>query len=161
MKSRFAGNDQNILCALGNVVLNSNATDEHYQLVASHYKLNSDLLKTEKEMYTKFVTDHTHISRDITASDIVESLYKNDLHNMLPIFNKVASVLASIPVTSCSAERSFSGLRRIKNYLRNTMGQTRLSSLALLNIERKYANISFHNNGMTLAPNNNQLQLTR
>ena len=28
------------------------------------------------------------------------------------------------------------------NFLRSTMGQTRLNSLALLNIERKYANMA-------------------
>lgn len=41
-----------------------------------------------------------------------------------------------MPVTSASAERSFSKLKLIKNYLRSTISQDRLSSLALLNIER-------------------------
>ena len=36
-------------------------------------------------------------------------------------------------VASC--ERSFSKLKQIKNYLRSTMGQSRLSDLALLSIE--------------------------
>lgn len=44
-----------------------------------------------------------------------------------------------MPVTSCSAERSFSCLRRIKSYTRNTMGQDRLSSLAICSIERDIA----------------------
>ena len=35
----------------------------------------------------------------------------------------VVLILAVIPATSCSAERSFSALRRLKTYLRNTMGQ--------------------------------------
>ena len=48
--------------------------------------------------------------------------------------------LEVIPATSCSAERSFSSLRRLKTYLRNSMGQERLSSLALLHIEREYVN---------------------
>ena len=39
-----------------------------------------------------------------------------------------------LPVTSCEAERSFSALRRIKNYLRSTMTEERLTGLALLNI---------------------------
>ena len=35
----------------------------------------------------------------------------------------MASILAVISATSRAAERSFSGLRRLKTYLRNTMGQ--------------------------------------
>ena len=51
-----------------------------------------------------------------------------------------ATILASIPATSCSAERSFSALRRIKTYLRNTMKDERLSAVAILNIERDTTN---------------------
>ena len=40
------------------------------------------------------------------------------------------------PVTSCSAERSFSSLRRLKTWLRSTMTQTRLNSVAVCNIHR-------------------------
>ena len=40
-------------------------------------------------------------------------------------------------VTNCTGERSFSKLKLILSYLRNTMGQDRLSSLALLSIENK------------------------
>ena len=40
----------------------------------------------------------------------------------------VVHILAVIPATSCSAERSFSALRGLKTYLRSTMGQQRVSS---------------------------------
>ncbi len=35
-------------------------------------------------------------------------------------------------------ERSFSSLRRIKTYIRNTTGRERLTCLALINIEKDY-----------------------
>jgi hypothetical protein len=38
----------------------------------------------------------------------------------------------------CGSERSFSSLRRIKTYLRNTIGQERLTCLALINIEKDF-----------------------
>ena len=38
-----------------------------------------------------------------------------------------------MPVTSASAERSFSSLRRLKTYLRSTMGQGRLNHVTILN----------------------------
>ena len=61
---------------------------------------------------------------------------------MIPELQKVLRILAVIPATSCSAERSFSSLRRLKTYLRNTMTQERLSDLALLHIdiETSYVN---------------------
>jgi hypothetical protein len=38
--------------------------------------------------------------------------------------------------STATAERSFSTLRRLKNYLRSTMGEERLNGLALANIHK-------------------------
>ena len=52
----------------------------------------------------------------------------------------------AIPVTSAVAERSFSTLKRIKTWLRNTMGQEKLNSLSILNIEKQLlSHINFNN----------------
>jgi len=45
--------------------------------------------------------------------------------------------MLTIPITSASAERSFSKLKLIKMYLRSTMSQERLSGLAILDIEKE------------------------
>lgn len=42
----------------------------------------------------------------------------------------------TIPPTTCTVERSFSTLRRVKTWLRNTMCQDRLSNLCLLSVHR-------------------------
>ena len=39
-------------------------------------------------------------------------------------------------MTSCSAERSFSGLKRVKTALRSNMSNERLTSLTLLHIHQ-------------------------
>ena len=44
----------------------------------------------------------------------------------------VLRILATLPITSCECERSFSSMRRLKNYTRTTMSQSRFHSLALL-----------------------------
>ena len=44
------------------------------------------------------------------------------------------SILSTIPVSSATAERSFSTLRLIKSDLRTTMGQARLNGLCLMYI---------------------------
>ena len=55
---------------------------------------------------------------------------------MFPNIKVLLLILCTLPVTSCSAERSFSGLKRIKTALRSTMGNGRLTSLALLHLHR-------------------------
>ena len=39
-----------------------------------------------------------------------------------------------MPISTATAERSFSTMKRVKTYLRNTMTTQRLSGLGLLNI---------------------------
>ena len=46
-------------------------------------------------------------------------------------------ILLVMPATNASSERSFSGLRRIKTYLRTTMTQKRLNDLMVLNIPKE------------------------
>ena len=69
----------------------------------------------------------------MTVSEILETVYENDLFGMFPEFSNVAHILAVIPATSCSTERSFSALRRLKTYLRSTMGQQRVNNITLIN----------------------------
>ena len=69
----------------------------------------------------------------MTVSEILETVYEDDLFDMFPEFSNVVHILAVIPATSCSAGRSFSALRRLKTYLRSTMGQQRVSNITLIN----------------------------
>ena len=81
----------------------------------------------------------------MTVSEKLETMHENALFDIFPEFSKVVHILAVIPATSCSAERSFSALRRLKTYLRSTMGQQRVSNIVLINIDRAYANSVVHN----------------
>ena len=49
----------------------------------------------------------------------------------------ILCVLASMPVSTATAERLFSVMRRVKTYLGNTMTTDRLSGLGLLNVYRE------------------------
>ena len=51
----------------------------------------------------------------------------------------ILHLLLTIPVSTASPERSFSCLRRLKTWLRSTMVEDRLTSLALLHIHRELA----------------------
>lgn len=56
--------------------------------------------------------------------------------DMYPGINCLLKVLATLPVSIASSERSFSTLRRVKTWLRASMGEDRLVGLALLNVHR-------------------------
>jgi hypothetical protein len=53
---------------------------------------------------------------------------------------KLILIIATIPMTSAEAERSFSTLKRIKTFLRSTMVEERLNPLAMLSIEKSMIN---------------------
>ena len=55
-------------------------------------------------------------------------------NSMLPNIHQLLRLICTIPVTSCEYERSVSVLRRLKTYLRSSMGQERLSGLALMHV---------------------------
>ena len=55
---------------------------------------------------------------------------------MYPNIRVLIAIMCTLPVTSCSAERSFSGLKRIKTPLRSSMVTERLTGLTLLHIHR-------------------------
>lgn len=57
-------------------------------------------------------------------------------HNFFPNVRTLIKIFAVLPVTTCSCERSFSCLRRLKTYLRSTMKEERLNGLAHLAINR-------------------------
>ena len=46
-------------------------------------------------------------------------------------------LLLIMPATNATSERSFSALRRVKNYLRNTMCQQRLNNLMVLHVHKE------------------------
>jgi len=72
--------------------------------------------------------------------DLVKIFESSELKVILPEVYKLFSLILTIPSTSVSVERSFSCLKRIKTYLRNSISQHRLSSLAIISIEKELIN---------------------
>ena len=82
------------------------------------------------------------------AVDLLKGEQGEPLRTLLPELTKLVRLGLTVPVTSCTSERSFSGLRRLKTYLRATMGQGRLNHLAVLNCHK---NITRSQNLHTIA----------
>jgi hypothetical protein len=92
---------------------------------------NPSFMDSELESWKQSIQDNTvPATKDLPqALDQAETFHPN--------IHMIFKVLLTMPVTTATAERSFSTLRRLKTYLRNTMGDERLSSLAILNIHKK------------------------
>ena len=67
---------------------------------------------------------------------MIKIFEKDGLKEVMPEVYKLFSLILTIPSTSVSVERSFSCLKRIKTYLRNSTSQQRLSSLSTISIEK-------------------------
>jgi hypothetical protein len=75
--------------------------------------------------------------RSMSSMEIFEYVGQMDSY---PNISNAYRILFTVPVTVASAERSFSKLKLMKNYLRSTMSQDRLNGLATLCIEKKLLN---------------------
>ncbi|CAF4338066.1 unnamed protein product, partial [Rotaria magnacalcarata] len=137
IKTRF---DENIIIDvllmeklfLTKTLLNENELKQ----LSKQYSLNYDDLRGEQRLYKAKLSTSTYQSQ-ATLSEIRLFILENHLNACLPVMDELFKILWTIPVNTCTCERSFSTLRRIKTYLRSTTGEYRLSGLALLNIERE------------------------
>ena len=55
---------------------------------------------------------------------------------LFPAVRKAILIALTLPATSCTVERSFSKLRRVKTWLRSTMSDIRLSGVCMLSVHR-------------------------
>nr|CAH7713565.1 unnamed protein product [Callosobruchus chinensis] len=66
-------------------------------------------------------------------TEILEVI-ENCNRDFFPNIHQLLRILATIPITTRTPERSFSTMKRVKTWSRNKIGNERLSSLALLSI---------------------------
>lgn len=84
--------------------------------------------------------------KKLSMLEMSRFIHENDVLEMFANVEISLRMILSAPATNCSGERSFSTLRRVKNYLRSTMEEERLSALALLTIEKQITErISYDN----------------
>ena len=67
-----------------------------------------------------------------TLHDTLEQCSPHEFPNIAKAF----TVLLTLPITTATAERSFSALGRLKTYMRSTMKEERLNGLALMHIHK-------------------------
>ena len=92
----------------------------------------SRYIKTELTMWE----EHWHMSENTPPENVSSLLLQVDKIAFPNIYTAL-QILATIPVTTCTCERTISTLRRLKTYLRSTMIESRLNGLALLHVHRE------------------------
>ena len=98
----------------------------------------NDLTKPPTELVPEFALWYRKLSglnSDNRPTDLSSSIKECDSDAFPNIFTLLLISL-TLPVTTCTSERSFPVLRRLKTYLRSTISSTRMNGLALLSIYR-------------------------
>lgn len=94
--------------------------------------IDDEELYEELKLFINFEHDQQTKNNPLNYLKII-----NKTSNAFPNLNVICRIFLTLPITTATAERSFSKLKIIKNYLRTTMIQNRLSDLALISIEKK------------------------
>ena len=79
----------------------------------------------------------TQVFQDKSLKTILDFIFENELTQTFPEAVKLLQLIMTVSATTVSLERSFSALKRIKSYTKNRMTNQRLSSLALISIEKE------------------------
>ena len=99
--------------------------DINVQTFCTQLTMVADMIKTAFQ--------HTPVKKVTSLRTIADAMNQSEIYKrMLGEIDKVLKLYFTFPVTSSTAERSFSSLRRLKSFLRSTMTQSRLNNLLLL-----------------------------
>lgn len=74
-------------------------------------------------------------TESMTILEMQQFIIENKVQEVFPYIEIATRMFLSIPASNCSAERSFSALKRIKNYLRSKLNEELLNDYAILHIE--------------------------
>ena len=127
---RFSSESVGIACCVDAICnVNFQGSESLIRHYANLLSLDLNLVRAEMNLLRAMLPDGPLCTEMKTK--IKEELQKG----LYPNFCKLYRVALCIPVGTATCERSFSVMRRIRNYLRVTMGQKRFSNFGLLNIE--------------------------
>ncbi len=128
LTKRFEQEGLQHLVKLEKVLLSGQVDDA----VDLYPELQFQSLKVQLAMFTANYTYKT-------CSEVTE-IMRNMVPEVHGLFSQVEALLRLllvVPVSSAEAERSFSALRRLKTWLRSSMSQTRLNSVAVCHVHRE------------------------
>ncbi|WAR23625.1 P52K-like protein [Mya arenaria] len=124
------------LLPLKNDGLPRKSINDVYQAFHACLDVDENIFVRECERWRMWWTDATlAVNRPAAPASLAESITLAS-KALYPSIRHCLTLLMVMPVSTATAERSFSVMRRVKTYLRSTMGTERLSGLGLMNVYR-------------------------
>lgn len=105
--------------------------------IVKFYKddFDKERLLSDRDMFLQLLKKQNEKANNLR--EVVNFLQKFEwTRGLIPEYVRFVRLLLAIPGSSCSNERSFSVLRRLKTYLRSTMLQNRLNHIDILHVYR-------------------------
>jgi hypothetical protein len=130
LTSRFDTNGISTYKKLENMILEGTISSEIVQL---YPEFEEDRLKIQLAMFKSHCSPKSLHDAKIQMRTMVP-----EVRMLFTQVEQLLRLLLVCPVSSCEAERSFSSLRRLKSWLRSTMSQQRLNSVAVCHTHQDY-----------------------
>ena len=116
-------------------------------IISRHIRKRKRMFSTQKtfsrlKKHVLIFRENNHdIDNNSIAIDLLKWIVKWGFTESLPNPSIVLRIFLTMCISVASCEISFSKLKIVKTYLRSTMNQIRLTSLAILSIERDITNV--------------------
>ena len=139
IQERFKQPGYQIYCNLEQLLLKAASEFEH---ACSFYKDDFD----SNELHAQLKIFNNECQRqqkdtgiEFTTGLDIKSFFSTLMDSQKPLLSevhKVVKLILIMPASNATSERFFSALRRVKSYLRSTMGQQRLNNLIVLHVHK-------------------------
>lgn len=118
--------------ALENLLRETETSDVVSQVLAGYPDLDPERLTVQISMARQQQWEMSSVN---AVADKLRSL-DPAIRKMFHELEQLVRLLLTVPCSNAEAERSFSALRRLKTYLRNSMNQERLNHLAVMHVHQ-------------------------
>lgn len=136
LQTRFSETSLDVLDALYGMPKSVVTNKDWKSKFSKFLEIYKDDLPNPFFLNTELFIWYTHCKTTASLPTTMKEVLLFANYNDFPNINTAFRIFATIPVTTCTCERSISCLRRLKTRLRSGMTASRLRALSMLNVHR-------------------------
>lgn len=142
LDKRFT-NNSDILCGISAFNPKGNHFLDYDLIVplANHYSCDLESLKAELKIIKKSINVYEEKFKLKITDVFIFHAFLCEYQIAFTEMFKLCSISITIPISSSACERTFSCLKRIKSYLRNSLLDNNLSNLSVISVEKSEAKL--------------------